>query len=118
MTFGRKGRKTPFQREPLARLEDLRDDCIALFLNSGLTQEDVHSKGGPTPKTISRWLYKETMFPRLDTIRAFLLAVGADLIAVPSPLAREMRRHPQQERLGLTTSTIPRMPRRVPRRRG
>jgi hypothetical protein len=116
--FGRKGRKTPLKREPLAKLEDLRDDCIALFINSGLTQEQVHAGGGPTPKTISRWLYKETMFPRLDTIRAFLLALECDLIAVPAPLAREMRTHDRAERLGLNVTTIPRMPRKVPRRRG
>lgn len=111
--FGNRGRATPLKREPLARLEDLRDDCIALFLNSGLRQEDIYAKGGPTPKTISRWLYKETMFPRLDTIRAFLLALGFDLTPVPVQVAKEMRRHSITERLGLDATPIQlKMPRR------
>jgi hypothetical protein len=89
--FGRKGRRTPLQREPLADLEDIRDDCIAIFLNSGLTQKQVHEAGGPTPQTISKWLYKETHFPRLDTVRAFYRAVTYDLIPVPLEEARAWR---------------------------
>ena len=89
--FGRgRNRKGPrFQREPRADLEDLRDDCIALFLNSGLRQWEIADAGGPTPATISKWLYKETRFPRLDTIRAFVRAMGYDLGIQPGRYQRQ-----------------------------
>jgi hypothetical protein len=58
--FGRSERKTPFQREQNQKLENLRDDCIALFIDSGYTQKQIHERGGPTPATISKWLYGET----------------------------------------------------------
>ena len=74
--FGRRERSSPYQRDPITDLEDLRDDCIALFINSGMTMKQVHVSGGPTPQTISKWLYKETRFPRMDSIRAFLQARG------------------------------------------
>lgn len=83
-----KTRKTPLKREPVTALEDLRDDCIALFLNSKLNYQQVHAAGGPTPQTISKWLHKETMFPRLDTVRALLKALNADLV-VESRLTAE-----------------------------
>lgn len=105
--FGRKGRKTPFQREPIADLEDIRDDCVAVFLNSGLTQEQVHSNGGPTPGTISKWLYKETRFPRLDTVRAFYRAMNHDLIPVPRSQADDWRRN-----MRLLASSRPKMPKK------
>jgi hypothetical protein len=68
--FGRSERKTPFQREQNQKLENLRDDCIALFINSGLTQKQIHERGGPTPTTISKWLYGETHFPTLRIHRS------------------------------------------------
>lgn len=111
--FGRKGRKTPLKRKPLASLEDLRDDCIALFLNSGLTQKQVHERGGPTPQTITRWLYKETVFPRMDTIRGILQALGADVVVLPKPAADyEMQDRRISDRLGLSISVDerPQMP--------
>jgi len=112
--FGRKERKRAFVREPLSDLEDLRDDCIALFLDSGMTQKDIHAAGGPTPATISKWLYKETRFPRLDTIRSFMLAVGYDLAPMPRWAIEEQRRRPIEERLQLRTSILgqPRMPKK------
>lgn len=82
-----RARKTPFKREPRADLEDLRDDSVAVFLNSGYTQQDVHARGGPTPATISRWLYKETMFPQLATVRSLLLACGYDFRVLPVQVA-------------------------------
>lgn len=94
--FGRKERKTPFKREPLTDLEDLRDDCIALFQNSGLTQKEIHARGGPTPHTISKWLYKETVFPRLDTIRAFVQALGGNLV-IEMPGSLDIRRSKKKE---------------------
>lgn len=68
-----------FKREPIAELEDLRDDCIAVVFNSGQTFKDVHANGGPTPGTIGKWLYRETRFPQLATVRAMLKACGHDL---------------------------------------
>lgn len=82
----------------------MRDDCIALFLNSGMTQQQIHAKGGPTPQTISKWLYKETSFPRYQTLASFLRAMGyrfailgADTPAqqIPKPLIRTANRRPK-----------------------
>lgn len=79
---GTKTRKAPFLREIDQDLEALRDDCIALFINSKLTQQQIHQAGGPTPQTISRWLYKETAFPRYSTISTFLHALGCRMVVV------------------------------------
>ena len=73
-------RKDPPKREPLVPLEDLRDDCIAVMINSGLSPKQVRERGGPTPATTSKWLYRETVFPQLATIRAMLNACGHDLV--------------------------------------
>jgi hypothetical protein len=81
-TTRQKVRRTPFVREMDDDLEALRDDCIALFLNSGLRQIDITNAGGPTPSTISKWLYKETMFPRYQTIASFARALGHKLTMV------------------------------------
>jgi len=99
--FGRKERKQPLQRAQLEALEDLRDDCIALFRNSGLTQKQVQEQGGPTTQTISRWLYKETMWPRYDTIERFLLALGYGLTPMPIAKIAELKRKPAHARLGM-----------------
>lgn len=79
---GTRARVSPFAREIDEDLENLRDDCIALFLNSGLRQVDITAAGGPTPSTITKWLYKETRFPRYQTIAAFLRVLGSKLIVV------------------------------------
>lgn len=102
--FGHKERKYAFKREPLTDLEDLRDDCIALFLNSGMTQQQVHAAGGPTPGTISKWLYKETRFPRMDSIRSMLRALGCDMVIMPKEAAENYRRGPASGRLGITAN--------------
>ena len=114
MAFGRY-RKTALQRERLEKLEDLRDDCIALFRNSGLTQKQIHEQGGPTPSTITKWLYKETFFPRYDTIEKFLSALGYGL--TPMKLEDIQRLGNRNDRLELDVSYIskPQMPRRKKR---
>lgn len=89
--FHRKPRRTPFQREQDNKLENLRDDCIALFIDSGFTQKQIHERGGPTPTTISKWLYAETHFPRYSSIESFLLALGHELMPVSSSVAAELR---------------------------
>ncbi len=80
--LGQTVRRTPFQRELDEDLETLRDDCIALFLNSKMTQKQVHQTGGPTPGTISKWLYRETKFPQYRTINSFVMALGCQLMIV------------------------------------
>jgi transcriptional regulator with XRE-family HTH domain len=112
--FGRRERTTPFQREPLSDLEDLRDDCIALFINSGMTQKQLHEAGGPTPQTISKWLYRETRFPRMDTIRSFLKALDYDIAPMPISRIEKYRQKTVAERLGFEESrvTMPRKHRR------
>lgn len=109
--FGRKrnGRKTPFKREPIAELEDLRDDCIALFLNSGLNFQQVHDQGGPTPQTVSKWLHKETQFPRLDTMRALCKAIGGDMVIVGARTASQIAGRSQVTRLNIPLPTPPKM---------
>jgi hypothetical protein len=112
--FGRRERARPLTREQLSALEDLRDDCIALFRNSGLTQKEIHQKGGPTPGTITKWLYKETMFPRYQTIEAFLMALGFGLAPRPLHEIAEERGRGYAQRLGLDIAFAgrPRMPQR------
>lgn len=80
--LGQTVRRSPFVREMDEDLEALRDDCIALFINSGLTQRQIHAAGGPTPGTITKWLYKETFFPRYQTIASFSRALGSKLVIV------------------------------------
>jgi hypothetical protein len=70
------------ERKPLVDLEDIRDDSIAVMINSGQTLKRVHERGGPTPGTISKWLYRETRFPQLATVRALLNACDHDLAVV------------------------------------
>lgn len=69
-----------FSREPIAELEDLRDDCIGIALETKMSFKDIHEKGGPTSQTISKWLYRETRFPQLATVRAILRACDYDLV--------------------------------------
>lgn len=82
----------PGARKPLVDLEDLRDDSIAVMLNSGQTLKRVHERGGPTPQTISKWLYRETRFPQLATVRALLNACDHDLVVMSKNGQGEIRR--------------------------
>lgn len=115
--FGRKERKSPFQKETDERLETMRDDCIALFRDSQMTMKELHDRGGPTPGTTSKWLYRETRFPRFDTIERFLRALDAELIPVASSIARDLRDRGRTQYLGLDIPVVgrPKMP--VKRRR-
>lgn len=110
-------KQTP-KRDPEPELEDIRDDCIAIFLNSGMTYEQVHANGGPTHNTITRWLYKETRFPQFATIRSFLKACGADLVPMSADWAENVRLNSLQERLGVSVEFAgkPTMPRRKDRK--
>ena len=90
-------RKTPLKREPLTDLEDLRDDCVAVVINSGQSFKRVHERGGPTPQTISKWLYKETMFPQLATVRAMLNACDHEITIAPKGSSRIKRINPEGE---------------------
>jgi len=103
-------RKTAFKREPLSDLEDLRDDCVAVVLNSGNNFKQVHEKGGPTPTTISKWLYKETMFPQLATVRAMLNACGHEITIAPKGSSRIQRINPEgDEHVEMPVKTTPRV---------
>jgi hypothetical protein len=75
--MGRSARVKP--REPIAELEDLRDDTIGIALETKMSFKTIHEKGGPTPQTIGKWFYRETRFPQLATVRAILRACGYDL---------------------------------------
>lgn len=88
-------RKTPIKRQPLASLEDIRDDCVAVVINSGQSFKRVHENGGPTPQTTSKWLHKETMFPQLATVRAMLNACGHELTIAPQGSNRIERINPE-----------------------
>ena len=90
-------RKKAPVREPLAELEDLRDDCIAVVRNSGLNFKQVKERGGPTPTTTSKWLYRETRFPQLATVRAMLNACGHDLAIAPHGEVTIRRFNPNAE---------------------
>lgn len=90
-------RKTPMKREPLTSLEDIRDDCVAVVINSGQSFKRVHENGGPTPQTTSKWLHRETMFPQLATVRAMLNACGHELTIAPHGSARIERINPEGE---------------------
>lgn len=110
--YSRKNRKRPLEREQNEQLENLRDDCIALFINSGLKQKDITARGGPTPTTISKWLYKETHFPRYQTIESFLLALEYGLTPVPLEKIKQLYDKPRRHRLqiGIEFAGRPRMP--------
>lgn len=112
--FGRAERKKPLEKAQSKRLEDLRDDCVALFINSGLTQKDIHQRGGPTPQTISKWLYKETFFPRFDTLERFLMALDYELMPMSSARAQQMRDAGRNMYLDIDLGFIqrPRMPKK------
>lgn len=84
-------------RTPLAELEDLRDDCIAVVRNSGLNFKQVRERGGPTPQTTARWLYRETRFPQLATVRAMLRAVDYELSVTPNSEFTPRRFNPTGE---------------------
>ena len=75
-------RINPIQESIDYELEFLRDDCVALFKDSNKTQQQIYKAGGPTPATISKWIYGETRFPRLNSILSFLLALGYRLDVV------------------------------------
>jgi hypothetical protein len=72
-------RRSMTKREPIAELEDIRDDCIGIALETKMSFKQIHENGGPTPQTQSKWLYRETRFPQLATIRAMLRACDYDL---------------------------------------
>jgi hypothetical protein len=70
------------RREPIAELEDLRDDTMGIALETRMSFKEIHAQGGPTPQTISKWLYRETRFPQLATVRAILRPCGFDLSVI------------------------------------
>lgn len=113
--FGRKERSNPLKRQTDRELEDLRDDCIAMFINAGFTQKQIHERRGPTPATISKWLYKETFFPRLNTIQSFGAALGFGLTLMPLEHIQDRKatgNHTTRLNLTVNFAGKPRMPKR------
>ena len=69
-------------------IADLMEDTISVIRNSKLTFEQIRAKGGPCPATLVKWLSRETTRPQLNTLRAALVACGADFyITVRKPSA-------------------------------
>lgn len=97
-------------RETETELEAVRDKCIHLFTNSGLKRKDITAAGGPTSGTISKWLYRETRFPRYTTIASFLEALGCKLT-----VADRRTKEPEKEPVSLPQKR-PKMPKRRPRK--
>lgn len=62
---------------------DLRDATLSVVHNTYGRAEgafyDVHERGGPHHRTLSKWEDGTTLQPRLETIRRALLVCGKDL---------------------------------------
>lgn len=43
---------------PILSTEDIRDNTISILKNSGVSDELVHARNGPTPLTLARWRAK------------------------------------------------------------
>lgn len=69
---------------PLTDIQDLRDETVGIMRASGLTQKQIHERGGPTPATQTKWNYEETKRPWINTIRGALQACGYELAIVPA----------------------------------
>lgn len=65
--------------KPIASTEDLRDDCVSLVKNSGISFEEIHNRNGPTPQTLARWRDKEVVSPNMNKMRSALRAIGKDI---------------------------------------
>jgi hypothetical protein len=68
---------------PKISIEDLRDETMAIVRKSGLTYDEIHAKFGASGTTLTKWNYKETLRPQLNTIRGTLRACGFDLVIAP-----------------------------------
>lgn len=64
---------------PILSTEDIRDNTISILKNSGVSDELVHARNGPTPLTLARWRAKKVLSPRMSSIRSALRAVGKDI---------------------------------------
>jgi len=63
-------------------IADLRDQCVGEAFTSGLSDQQIHANGGPTPQTLRKWRMKQVRLPQLATARMLLRAVGKDLAVV------------------------------------
>lgn len=105
------GRDTSKKTEArVVDLEDLRDDTIAVVLNSGYSFERVHREGGPTAQTLRKWLYRETRYPRLDSVRSTLQACGYDFFVLPQTVMNSERNGGNPEIKSLRPSTTQKLP--------
>lgn len=91
-------RNHPKRKPPeLVDIQDIRDTVVGIMKASGLTQKQIHERGGPTPGTQSKWNYEETKRPWLNTMRGALQACGYDFVIAPATQAVEAA--PQHLRL-------------------
>lgn len=73
---------TEFKRKQaeLENIYDLRDDLLSRLKNSGLSDEEVHSRCGPTPSTLRRWREDKYVTPRAGKMRAVGRIIGVKLV--------------------------------------
>lgn len=60
-------------------MEDVRDDLMSLVKNSGISDEEIHRRNGPTPKTLQNNRDMVVKAPRMSTVLSTLWAIGKDL---------------------------------------
>lgn len=70
------------KRAELEAYMDLRDDVCSIVQNSHLSLEQIHAKGGPTVKTLEKWMNKEVLQPRISKMRSVLRICGYDFAIV------------------------------------
>lgn len=72
-------------REPakFMAVDDLRDDCMSIVKNSGLSYAQITARGGPSAATLGKWNHRETKKPQLNTIRGALAACGMKIVFLP-----------------------------------
>lgn len=77
--------KTEFRRkqEIAERYEYLRDELMSIIKNSGVSDEMIHARCGPTPQTLENWRQKKVGQPRAGKMNAAGRAVGVELRWTP-----------------------------------
>jgi hypothetical protein len=90
------------ERAKLESYQDLRDDCMSLVKNSGLSFREIHGRLGPHPHTLELWATKVTSQPRLGKMRATLRIIGYDIGIV--------EREVPQRGMRSTTNNIVKLP--------
>ena len=61
------------------RYEYLRDDLCSLIKNSGVADEIIHARGGPTPQTLRNWRERKVNRPMASKMQSAGRAIGLQL---------------------------------------